>query len=772
MAIRHLLRASVGSIAMLTVPAVAQTNPADAEKDRTALEEIVVTAQKRSETVQTTPLSVTAITGEEILQKAQGSLNAVLKDAPGVELQGLAQGTQVYIRGVGSSIDPMFADPAIALMVDGAYNGRTEGVESGAYDIERVEVLRGPQGTLYGRNASGGLINVITADPKLGEVSGYAQGQLGNYNLRRLEGALNVPVSDAAALRVAGYREKRDGYVDDGSSDSDSWGLRAKLLVKPTDWLRVVLKADVYRAQGKGMNTVPVPGSAGNLGFPPPFFFTNFNPPIANCGPSPFVGCVPIARFPNGWETADANDPWANNAEHVPGLIRREAETYSAEIEADMGFATLTLLPAFTRSRNRLVSSYLFGSIVPGPDAEYAGGPAFPTAGGATYDLSAYGDQDSTTKYKSIEARLTSNGDGPLKYVLGLYYLKSDPGSGELPTTGFSSGGTAYTITNYIQPGETLAGFGQVTYSLTDQFRVTGGLRLSRDKSGQGYDILLGTADSGLQNYSQTQNSTQWKLGVEFDAAPQSLIYAHVSTGFKQGGISPTFPPIPFKPEKLVAYELGSKNRFLNNRVELNAALFHYDYKNYQFSAFTNLPIIDADGNDIGSTDFIVIHNAGPTKITGVEAQAVVIPWTGARITGSVTYLDAKYGDAILPNSPFANQGDYQLKGTQMQNSPKWAGNLAFEQAIPVGPGQVVFNANTHLTTGYFTTPEQYMPGARQKGFTRSDASIRYEADAGWSIGAHLRNIENNAQTTYVFPAYRRFITAPRTFVVTAGYRF
>ena len=786
---RALLHASMGTIAMLAPPAFAQSAPASASPsaqasaqagsdDPARLSEIVVTAQKRQESIQDTPLSITAVTGDEIQKQAQGTLDAVLRNVPGVEMQGLAQGTQIYIRGVGSSIDPSFADPSIALMVDGAYNGRTEGVESGAYDIARVEVLRGPQGTLYGRNASGGIVNVITEDPKVDGLHGYVRGQIGNYDLGRLEASVNIPVGDRIAMRVAGYREKRDGFVDDGSNDSNSWGMRGKLLVQPADWLRVVAKIDIYRARGKGMNTVPVPGSAGNLGFPPPFFFTNFNPPVAFgtnppvCPGSPFVGCAPVARFPNGWVQAKPGDPWSNNAEHVPGLIRREAETYALDVQADLGFATLTVLPSLTRSKNRLLSNYLFGSIVPGPDAAYAGGPAFPTAGGATFSNAGYTNQQSTTRYKSVEARLTSNGDGPFKYVAGFYYLKSDPGSVQLPATGFTSGGAPYSLANTLQPGETIAGFGQLTYSLSDAFRVTGGLRISRDKSGQDYAITVGTASSGTSTYKQTQNSTQYKLGVEYDLGEQSLLYGHVSTGFKQGGISPTFPPARFRPEKLTAFEIGSKNRFWDDRVQINLAAFHYRYKDYQYSTFANLPIIDAAGQSIGSTTFIVINNAGSTKINGAEAALDFIPWPHGKITAAATYLDAKYGHAVLPNNPFVNQGLFNLDGKQIQNSPKWSANLGFEQGFEIGPGLVTLGVHSHLSTSYYTTPEQYMPGARQGGYTRTDLSARFEADAGWSITAIVRNVEKNAQTTYVFPAYRRFVTAPRTFVVTAGYNF
>ena len=169
------------------------------------LNAVVVTAQKRESTVQSTPISIGVVTAEEIALAPDNSLDDLLQNVPGVEVQGLAQGGQVYVRGIGSSIDPTFADPAVALMVDGAYNGRTESVVGGVYDVERVEVLRGPQGTLYGRNASGGSINVITANPVL-KNTGYVRAQLGNYSLWKVEAMGNAKISNTAAVRVAGFK--------------------------------------------------------------------------------------------------------------------------------------------------------------------------------------------------------------------------------------------------------------------------------------------------------------------------------------------------------------------------------------------------------------------------------------------------------------------------------------------------------------------------------------------------------------------------------------
>jgi len=753
--------AQLGAVAVLAAPVAAQSQAVGGEEVPGQLKEIVVTAQKRAESAQSIPISIGVVTGDEIAKQADNHIDSALKNMASVEIQGLAQGDQLYIRGIGSSVDPGFADPSIALMVDGVYNGRTETLNSAAYDLDRVEVLRGPQGTLYGRNASGGSVNVVTAAPKLQPgLSGYVRGQLGNYDLGRVEGALNAGLSEQVAVRVAAFREKRHGFIDDGSGDSDSWGVRVKLLAKPLDWLTINAKADIFRAKGFGQNTVPVPGSAGNLNFPPPFFFTNFNPPVAIpanagiCPGSPFVGCAPNPAYPNGWIQKTPGRAWSNDAAHTPGFIRRRYETFQAQLDADLGFATLSVLPAFSRNYNDLVSSFLFGSILPG-------------AVETDTINSNYNDQAASTKYTSVETRLISQGSSALKYILGLYYLRSDGGAPLATQTITSDTGVTGSFDQAYLPGRTVAGFGQLTYSLTPALRLTGGLRVSNDHNAQQYSVSFGEVDTGAVKFTTSQSSTQYKVGVEYDLAPQSLLYAHVATGFKQGGISATVPPIPFSPEHLTAFEVGAKNRFLDSRVQLNLAAFHYRYKNYQFQTFQTL--------DIGTTgqtgSFPVVGNAGPTNINGGEVELDALPWKLGHVRATLTALDAKYGSAILPNNPFVNQGDYQLAGKQIQNAPKWAGTLGIDQGIDLGAGVLTAGVITHLSSGYFTTPEQYMPGAWQGGFSRTDASLRYEAGK-WSISAVVKNIENKAQTSYVFPAYRRFVTDPRTVVVSAGVEF
>jgi iron complex outermembrane recepter protein len=251
------------------------------------------------------------------------------------------------------------------------------------------------------------------------------------------------------------------------------------------------------------------------------------------------------------------------------------------------------------------------------------------------------------------------------------------------------------------------------------------------------------------------------------------MAYAHVATGFKQGGISPTIPVKKFDPENLTSFEIGTKNRFMDNKLQLNVSAFYYDYSNYQYSSFQTLPVgnlKNANGTAITST-FSVISNAGNTTIKGFELDAEFIPWKNGLLTASFAALDAKYGAALLPNSPFVNQGDFKLDGKVVQNSPKSVLNFGITQYANIGKGELSVNLNSKISSEFYTTPEQYMPGALQDGFSRTNANITYRIKK-YSVGLFVNNLENGIQTTYVFPTYRKFVTSPRHFGLNLGINF
>jgi len=731
-------------------------------EEGTALQEVLITAQKRGENIQKTPLAVSVLGGTKLAEQGFNTAENALRQVPGVEIQQVAQGAQIFLRGIGSGIDPSLADPSVALMVDGIYNGRTETLQAGVFDLNRIEVLRGPQGTLYGRNATGGTINVITNNPELSRNYGRAQVIAGNYDLIKTEVMYNAAFSDKFGLRVAGFFEKRNGYIDDGSDNLNHGAGRIKLMYKPSEKMSILARAEVYRRSDLGPNVVPANGSAGNLFFPPPFFTTNFDPTITN-GP-PFTGGVPTPKFPNGWEQTDPSDPWSNNPEHVPGALERESESFSLEINADLGNAgTLTVLPGITRTYNRLVSNYLFGSVSPVPGVV------------ATYNSDGYADEESNVRYSTFEARLAAPESSKFKYLVGAFYLDARPVKGfeEVGNIASALSGQPVNFANVRQPSKTLAAFAQGTYPFSEKFRGTVGLRFSTDENGQGYTIDIDGQEVASDEFTQNVDNFQYKVGIEADLAENSLLYAHVATGFKQGGISNTIPARPFEPETLTSYEAGVKNTFAQGRIKLNVSAFFYDFNDYQIWFFEPGPIgdvVDQNGNPI-INNFQVIGNAGNSKIKGAEIDLVAAPWKGGILNVSATFLDAKYGELTLPPNPFTGTDFFPLEGQQVQNSPDYSFNLGFVQNFNVGEGRLTLGVNSKISDSYFASNELFMPGGFQDAYTRTNLNASYSINK-FNLGFFLNNLENEAQVLFPFPAYRRLISSPRHLGFSASINF
>ncbi|RZM33325.1 MAG: hypothetical protein EOP67_22990, partial [Sphingomonas sp.] len=234
------------------------------ETGDTGIKDIVVTAQRRSESLQRAAVSVTAINGEALQDQAKTTVDSALRDVPSVQIQGNANGAQVYVRGVGSNADSQLGDPAVNLNLDGVYQQETEVPTAVIYDVDRIEVLRGPQGTLYGRNATAGAVNIITADPTLDALHLGAGFQLSNYGGFRSEAMVNMPVSDTFGLRGAFVAETHDGYLSNGNNDANTVAARLKALYKPNDRFRILLAGDYLHINDNDVGSVEAPLSARN----------------------------------------------------------------------------------------------------------------------------------------------------------------------------------------------------------------------------------------------------------------------------------------------------------------------------------------------------------------------------------------------------------------------------------------------------------------------------------------------------------------------------
>jgi iron complex outermembrane recepter protein len=719
-------------------------------KEEFTLEEITVTAEKRVENVQKTSIAVTSVSGDDMKEKSFDKLENVLANVPGLSLQATAPtGSGVYIRGIGSNVNTNIADPSVAINVDGVYFSKGEVAFSTMYDTERVEVLRGPQGTLYGRNAIGGTVNVLSKNPK-GEVDAAVNFKLGNYNLREIDAMINIPITETFWSRFAIMKQDRDGYYTDGGDSADKAGFRAKFLYTPTDKLSALFTADLTSDESKGKPQVAIPGSAGKI--------------------VPFMPwTVDVSR---GWgpymDTSVIRNPWTTDSLHPYPLQDNWFQTYSLNIDYDFSWGTMTIFPSVNKDRRDFV---LIGAI-------------FGTATGETAQSALQISRPYEETQYALEFRLQNPSDSLIKWAVGYNWMKSRNNTeGNVDPIDFTSDPTPGTmhITVYDQPQTTNAFFAQVTYPVTNSFRVTAGARMSTDDrtkkfrfgvpsgltaANEPYFTLGGSNGSyqtDLQTFNDSVKNTTWKGGVEFDLSDSSMLYAQVTTGFKAGGLNTNVVPLTtFKPEELTSYSIGSKNRFLQNRLQVNAEAYYYDYKNFQLMTGSAAPNFFT--GVIENVNQYVI-NAKSGKLYGGELETDYMFTESDLFNVGLSWQHTEYGSVILPFNPFTGTPPTDIKGQVMSNSPKWTASIGYNHTVLLSSdATILIGLRTKFSAGYFTSPEETLPGAWQKNYHLSDLSATYSpANGKWNLGVWCNNIENEAQTIQVYPLYRQIISNPRT---------
>jgi iron complex outermembrane recepter protein len=744
----------VGSTALLlgiglasATGAQAQSVPATPQPSEDSLQEVVVTAEKRVENVQTTAIAITTISGDDIAAHAENQLDTTLRNVPSLQVESTPQGGQIYIRGVGSNGDSNFIDPSVALSFDGIYSGRSERLASALYDISRIEVLRGPQGTIYGRDADAGAVNVISNGPVIGSSESRINLQVGNYDLAHIDVAQNIPVNDQLAFRVAAEREDRHGYFTNDGYASHVGAARVKGLYLPNDDLTVQFLFDYSHQTGSWATTVAAPG-------------TFAGPPAAV-----FNSSTDYCAGPNGgWLDAQPNNPWYVDPCHPADSIDYKFATVALQVEYVMPWATLAVIPAYTYDKRTDLTNLVVG------DDPFFGGSL-------TKDVDGE-DQ------KTGELHLTSPASSRIKWVVGYYYLWTNNGntvSGTTPQTGNVDGSTVtlFNSTSLDAPATTSkAPFGQVTYPVTDTFRVTGGLRYTQDAKHESVSVqsvAIPGYDSGVQTKSLRSSATTYKAGVEFDAAKESMLYAQVSTGYKAGGFDTTaVPPTTYQPEHVRAYEIGSKSRFLDDTLQLNADIYYYQYTDLQAQFSTSLtsavPIPAAyipDGAVYSYfQQYVANAGAGVNKGAELELRYRVTPRDEVDLTA--TYTNAHYGN-------FSDPELSGLDGARIAATPENTEVINYQHDWLLGGGKLSAQADAKISSSYFSSVNNRTVNSYgfQKAYTRSDASLVYQAEKVWGVSLWVKNIENKAQLQYGdFPLSRVMINFPRTYGVNASLRF
>ncbi|GLS99372.1 TonB-dependent receptor [Sphingobium jiangsuense] len=772
--------------------ALAQGQPASAEQGAEAdttigLRDIIVTAQRRVESAQRAAVAIDVVGGSDLVGSGVTQASNLGTVVPALTIQQVGPANAAFIRGVGNFSVVVTNDSAVAFNYDGVYLGRINATSGTFFDLDRVEVLKGPQGTLYGRNATAGVINILPTQPKLGEFSGYGTLTVGNYDLVIAEAAANVPVGDQSALRVSGIVTHRDGYLRDGTSDDRTQALRVQFKAEPAPGLTIRLAGDYTHLGGIGQ------------GFS---YISRYN--ATTVTPSG----VPLA---DGMLTPAAQAFYRSLGAGQAGQVRSTRDAFprpfqnsnfygiNGEITWDTGSGVLTVIPAARWNRLRTLSG--------------AGG--FPV------------NQRQHDRQYSTEARFSGKA-GMFDYTLGAFYFNENV---ELYQSTLTFGSNISFFTPTTQKTESYAPFARLTANLTPQLRLVGGVRYTHDKRKLNSTnvalafncavpftcanaiLPVSTLTPGDQPFpiptangqtipgpaagttitrtevsfrdTASYSKTTWRGAVEFDIAPASLLYASVETGFRSGGFNTSVGFERFEPEYLTAYTLGSKNRFFDNRVQLNLEAFYWRYRNQQVAH----PGFD---KGIPPRANSITENIGRSTIKGFEVDARVMATETTLLSGSVQYLDtvnkqftyisssllqARTGCATAPVTPPTTPPTTSVNcaGFPAFAAPKWTVNLGAEQTIPMGAYKLVVGADTQYKTerylGFEYQPEQLQPSS-----WTSNAQISFgPSDDSWSLSAFVRNIENDrllvAPIAFagVLVAYT---TPPRTFGIRGTAKF
>ncbi|MEI6643123.1 MAG: TonB-dependent receptor [Novosphingobium sp.] len=786
------------AIIAVAAPAHAQqAAPAEAEA---SAPEIVVTAQNRSQNVNDVPIAINVISGDQLKKVGFSDLNDIDKIAPVVQLN-QDQGTvKITVRGVGTTSNDEAQDTSVVINIDGEYLNRPNVMGMSLFDMDRVEVLRGPQGTLYGRNSTGGAINFITRKP--GKEFGVdATVSYGNYNAVRADGGIDLPLGSIAAVRISGFYEDRDGYnkhpagggffvfpayAAGRSDDNNAYGIRGSLRLDPTSSLSINLAGEYAKRSfspgifAAGDLNAPGNGPSGgvcNNGF------TRVAPAYAQvlCAPTNTTLLSKIDR--NNYAAPlfgighVSQDTWA-----IRGRVAYEISDA----------ATLTYVGGYRK---------------------YTGDPNGRLTLPIIYQSYTYADEADTQSHE-----LRVNGKiGGIIYQVGGFYFKEKLNRENgflLPSFIFGlppfgpNGPTPGTFLSYFVRkvnSDSKSVFGQVEVPLGETLTAVGGLRYTDNKRsatyvnaspfGPGIPDFAGLIGQGPGRKDLTKlkfvstlplgskdSKVTWLAGLNFKPNSNTLVYLKASTGFKGGGFDSVGT---YKPETNTAFEGGWKQTFGDHRQhQFNLGAFYYDYKDLQVSVLLD--------TTVGGQTF----NAGKAKIWGIEASGSIQLDDNTNFHTSINYLNAQYKELLAQFNVFDTTGalngigdlDPTTPGIQQPNfagnrpafSPKFIITAGIDHTFELGGmGSLTARADTTFKSSYFTDFYNYRDGT-QGAFTQSDLSLEYQsANKMYSIIGFVKNLENNRPLTYGSfvsagpdDIFNWQFGAPRTYGVRLGVKF
>lgn len=801
---------SAGAFALLGMAAPSYAQVAAATTTASTLEEVVVTANKREENLQKVSASVSSVNETTMQRQGVKEIFDLAKVIPEVTVVG-GQLTQVAIRGIRTGASGPTTDSPNAVHIDGAYISRFTSIQGLFFDVQRVEVLAGPQGTLYGRNSAGGTLNIITNKPTQ-KYGASASIDYGNFNALNINAAVNLPLNDKMALRAAYFRNRHDGYVvDNGTADADQEAFRAAFKWTPTSQDTLLLTYDHENVGGR----LPGPSATITNILKQPSILTNANGSVSLVAAgTPGSVIVPIKTAQDPWHLGQIYGAQDLSQQHTWG------SGYMAQYDHDFGWANLTfqasMRDSYSRNRN-------------GTTADFTQDPRLVSAGvirpGGETLLTA------NAKWDSQELRLTSPSNQTLTYVVGLYRFHENSYDDHnisynvtYPNTSAATLGQVVYSTPLTVNRDTInaqglddayAAFGQATYTPEGlkQLHLTGGIRYNYEKkAGTGSSLNAGQIvivpqlnappiDSRF-NLHGSWSATTYKANVAYDITPTSMVYFDHSTGFKSGGYG--FGPTPaYEPETIRAFEIGTKNRFFDNRLQVNVSAWHYDYKNY----VSNVQTFVVDSTTGRFTGLLNTSNAAGIKVDG---QSVAVNWLATNndiLAVNAAHTDAKYTSfdtsktvaAVINVNPGligATGAMFNYSGAPVGTIPDWAFNATYDHLWDMWGGRFDAQVSVHgsrqaIDSGANSSPANVNAYFKGQLWTTGDLSLRYDPEgANWSITGYVRNVTNvnvvtaegytsnepflpvgDSRVTYAYQT-KTYGAAPRTFGVIFSAQF
>lgn len=756
---RRLLLLGSAPLALIATAAYGQTQaPAPSAASHVAadssgeIQDIIVTASRQEQTLQKVSAAVIVLDGASLKTQALTNVGQIFSNLPSVQATGQPGGFSIDVRGLGGDLPAGSTQGSVALVFDGVYNINSQSSMVGFFDVNRVEVLPGPQSTRFGPDADGGVVNVITNDPTLDRFSGAASLTAGNYGLVRGELAVNLPISDTLALRVAGAGVSRGSYFKPAEGDSKAQSFRVKLLYKPSDdfSLKLSYQLDHIGGRGNGSNVFPI--------------FTNKVPVYADDSINKLA------------------DPWAQSPSNPVNVTTTNIVQHTLLGNVTYRISSGVVLDA--------LASYT--SIVGGGTGTIYLPPW------STVEFNGYGPVITGAKLNEFdpfhqvtgEVRLHNAPGSKVQWDLGYYhwnYLEQY----SLTNAAFLSSPPVRTTT------ATNAFYGEVTYPLSDTFRLIAGARESFDH--RTFDF--NNAGTVTPTFGINFSHFDYRGGFEFDVAPRSMLYFTASSGYRPGGLSAFNPvtnaPNSFQSEVNHAFEAGIKNRFFDNRVQLNADVFYYIQRNYQnldkYSGFVppeggapcsngdtragcQTPTFGVQGHSLGA-EVQLRANVSRNDIVTLTATAIHAVFdkgqgpcaTVAAPSGSGCYDGYNSESPNDPGTPFF----FDISGSVQPHSPKFAGTMSYQHIFRFGSGaSLSVGGDVFYTTGYWVNP--VLDATRygyQPDYWLENANATFTtANSRMSVSVWARNLSDYAVKQSVLPA--QSIGDPMTFGATVGFKW